>query len=376
MISFYIKRILLKIFLLYPINPRKIFFSSYEGQLIACNPKYIYEEMNKQFGNNRIYVWEWNKATGKHTNERNTIFVKHNSVKYVYHVMTSKILITNTGISACFPLRKKQLSINTWHGAGCYKKVGKDLSSTDMEKYRKRCYFAEKNTTYYLSGCGAWTKVFSEAVFSSPEKFLAIGSPRIDMLINGVSDEYKKIIKKKLNIKSRLVLYAPTYRGDRDTPEKASCPIDVEKVLEAMKNKFGGEWIFGYRCHYATASHFKSLNNSIDLSWYEEMQDILVVAESLISDYSSVIWDYSFTGKPCFLYCYDLEQYTDERDFYLPIKRWHFPISKNMDELISDIDSFDADLFKRGMQQHHEELESYEYGNATKRVVDIISNYR
>ena len=100
------------------------------------------------------------------------------------------------------------------------------------------------------------------------------------------------------------------------------------------------------------------------------------MCSSDLSDYSSVIWDYSFTGKPCFLYCYDLERYTDERDFYLPIKRWHFPISKNMDELIRDIDSFDAVLFEKGMQQHHEELDSYEHGDATEKVVNIISNYR
>lgn len=376
MFSFYFKRTLLKLFLVFPVKPRKIFFSSYEGQLIACNPKYIYDEMKKRFGNNRVYIWDYNKVTEKQINEENIIFVKHNSVKYIYHVMTSKILITNTGISPCFPLRKTQLSINTWHGAGCYKKVGKDLSSTDIKSYKKYCCYMEKNITYYLSGCGAWTKVFSEAVFSSPEKFLAVGSPRIDILLNRVSDEYKKKIKEKLTLKNRLVLYAPTYRGDRDTPEKASCPIDVERLLAAMKQKFGGDWIFGYRCHYATASHFKNINNSIDLSWYEEMQDILMVSDSLISDYSSVIWDYSFTGKPCFLYCYDLEQYTDERDFYLPIKRWHFPISKNMDELIRDIESFDAVLFEKGMQQHHEELDSYEHGDATEKVVNIISNYR
>ena len=70
MFSFYFKRTLLKLFLVFPVKPRKIFFSSYEGQLIACNPKYIYDEMKKRFGNNRVYIWDYNKVTEKQINEK------------------------------------------------------------------------------------------------------------------------------------------------------------------------------------------------------------------------------------------------------------------------------------------------------------------
>ena len=332
----YFARFILKLFYIFKVNTKKVFFSSYEGASISCNPKYIYKELYKKYGDNLIYVWESNKDRNVLVGSDRVIYVKHNSISYIYHVMTSKIIISNTGITASFPLRKNQLSINTWHGAGCYKKVGIDYEE-NLEQYKKRRMIAEKNITYYLSGCKAWTKVFSQAVISDEKKFLPIGSPRVDYLINDASPSEKERIKKILNIHKNIVLYAPTYRGERDIPEDAVCPLDVEKLLTSLVKRFGGEWIFGYRCHYATASKFKNTPDSIDLSSYEDMQELLVAADVLISDYSSSIWDFSFTGNPCFLYCYDLDLYIEDRDFYIPIMDWHFPVSRNMNELCEQI---------------------------------------
>lgn len=375
MIKVYIARLLLKLFFLIPINPKKVFFSSYEGGPISCNPKYIFKAIKSKYGNTLTYVWEWNKLSQKQLDSDRIIFVKHNSLSYIYHIMTAKVLISNTGISAVFPLRKTQLSINTWHGAGCYKKVGVDLAETNLKEYQKRCYYSEKNTTYYLSGCGEWTRVFSAAVLSNPQKFLPIGSPRNDMLINGISEHEKDSIKSRIGVSGKMVLYAPTYRGQRETPEEARCPLDVNQLLLSLQKRFGGQWIFAYRCHYATASQFKCLNNAIDLSWYDDMQELLAVTDVLITDYSSSIWDFSFTGKPCFLYCYDLNQYMDERDFYMPIKDWHFPVSENFDELIVQIETFDNNSFREGLKLHHIELMSYEHGDATHKVERLISKF-
>ena len=98
----------------------------------------------------------------------------------------------------------------------------------------------------------------------------------------------------------------------------------------------------------------------------------MLVSDVLISDYSSSVWEFSFTGKPCFLYCYDLKQYTDDRDFYIPIREWHFPVSETMDELIEQVEGFSEDDFHRGMEMHHNELGSYEKGNATKKVTEML----
>lgn len=373
MLKMYFARFVLKMFYIFRIDRNKIFFSSYEGAALSCNPKYIYLELRKRYGDKLTYVWELNDDNNR-VDKETIKYVKHNSLPYIFHVMTSKVIISNTGITADFPIRKSQLSINTWHGAGCYKKVGINLAETDILTYKKRRKYSEKNITYYLSGCEAWTRVFSKAVLSDEKKFLPLGSPRNDFLIKGLEENRKIEILNKLGINTKFVLYAPTYRGDRDTPEEAECPLDVDKILLSLCNRFGGEWVFAYRCHYATASLFKGNDKTIDLSGYEDMQELLAIADVLISDYSSSVWDFSFTGKPCFLYCYDLEQYTDERDFYMPIREWHFPVSTNMEELIDQIQEFVNDEFLKSMELHHSDLGSYENGKATNSVVELITN--
>lgn len=375
MLKLIVERTVLKLLWLFPVNRKKVFFSSYEGGPITCNPKYIFLALDKKHGDKIKYVWECNKTPSDIPTKTHITFVKHNTLTYIYHVMTSKVIITNSGISASFPLRKRQLSVNTWHGAGCYKKVGKDLSETNNDEYKKHRFYAEKNTSFYLSGCEAWTKVFSAAVYSDSQKFLQTGSPRIDYLLNNNTKEEKERIKRKIGINEKIVLYAPTYRGIRDTPDEAVCPIDVERVLSVLEYKFGGRWIFAYRCHYATASMFRKIDRTVDLSSYDDVQELLLVADVLISDYSSSIWDYSFTYKPCFLFCYDLNKYTEERDFYMPIKNWHFPISLEMDELVSDIKEFDNKQHRKNMELHHMELGSYEFGNATASVERLIEKW-
>ena len=103
------------------------------------------------------------------------------------------------------------------------------------------------------------------------------------------------------------------------------------------------------------------------------MQELLAVSDALITDYSSSIWDYSFTYKPCFLYCYDLASYKSERDFYIPIENWGFPIAENNSQLMNGILKFSYDLYLEKMKNHHKELGSYENGTATSTICDLIS---
>ena len=372
MIKVYLLRLFLRLFYFFPINKKKVFFSSYEGGSASCNPKYIYIALRKKHGDELRYVWEINDRQRSFLVNERIRAVKHNSLGYIYQIMTSGTIITNTEISPVFPLRKNQLGINTWHGAGCYKRAGIDYHETNNVEYIKRREYSEKNIKYYLSGCQAWTDVFSKAVVSDPHKFLGIGSPRIDYLLNGLDDKSYSAIKDSIGVEKKIVLYAPTYRGGRGLPEESRCPLNVESLLRKLSDRFGGQWVFAYRCHYATASTFKDLEDSVDLSGYEDMQELLAVADILISDYSSSIWDYSFTGKPCFLYCYDLADYEAERDFYIPIEKWHFPVSRNETELHECISSFTEASFIEGMRLHHSELGSFENGMATDEVIKII----
>ena len=369
MIRLFFIRLMIKLFYLFPINRRKVFFSSFEGKSMACNPKYIYNRLIKQHGDRLIYIWEFNGSQPKEVKT-----VRHNSLGYIYHIMTAKAIITNTGISAVFPLRNKQVCINTWHGSGAYKKVGRDIDAKINGTSDYMMKLSNKSTDYFISGCQKFTEVMSNAIMLEKEKFLPIGMPRNDFLVAGDGYDIEEI-KRKANIPNgkKIVLYAPTFRGTTGQAVNEALKMDVQRVLSALSSRFGGEWIFAYRCHYHVKSAFANEPNNIDLSQFEDMQELLAVSDVLISDYSSSIWDYSFTYKPCFLFCYDLVNYEKERDFYVPIEKWGFPIALNNEELIQSILGFDEKKYVEDMTNHHSDLGSYESGNATKDICDLLS---
>ena len=360
-------RFLLKIFYIFPVNKRKVFFSSFEGKSIACNPKYIYEYMKEQ-NYDLKYIWECNNRKGKG-------YVKHNSLGYIFHILTSKYVISNNSVSPVLPIRrKKQIVVNTWHGAGAYKKIGKYVDSkvngTDMDRQR----MINAQTTCFFAGSKMWSEVVSDSIDFLVEKFIPTGMARNSIFYKDID---KIALKKKFGFDAdtHVCLYAPTFRGNTgESRDENYAGLDAERVVKALEKRFGGKWVFATRCHYHT--HSQKLANSIDLSSAEDMQELLVFVDMLISDYSSSIWDFCLTLKPCILYCYDLDKYKSERDFYVPIEEWGFPIANDLESLIKVIENFDKKDFKEKMLKHQKDQGSYEGIDAPKKAVEYLFNYK
>ena len=112
--------------------------------------------------------------------------------------------------------------------------------------------------------------------------------------------------------------------------------------------------------------------NIIDVSAYPDMQEVMIVSDILITDYSSSMWDYSFLKRPGFLFIPDLESYLNERDFYTPIETWPFPFAKNNKDLQSLILNFDENTNLAKIQSHLDSLGSYEIGTASKQIAQLL----
>ena len=102
------------------------------------------------------------------------------------------------------------------------------------------------------------------------------------------------------------------------------------------------------------------------------MQELLLISDVLITDYSSSIWDFSLTGKPAFLFTPDLDAYTGERDFYTPIDSWPYPYSEDMDGFVKLIEAYDAQASEEKIRAHHQKLGNCESGAAAKACADRI----
>ncbi len=361
----YTLRCVLKIFYIFPIKKRRILFSSYEGRTYSCSPKYIFELLYQEFGSLYEYVWGVNDKTLL-PHKYNVIVVKYLSFKFLFYSMTSKIIINNVGIEPILPKRKSQIFINTWHGGGAYKK-GKP-----NEKYLRT--LRSKMTDYVLSSCRRFSEIVSQESFLDIDesKVLPIGMPRNDLFFKG--EQYQEIRNRICQIygldKNKiLVLYAPTHRGTNHFKQSFNGINDEKEITDIIKCKFKKDAILLYRAHLETSF---LIQGAVNVSDYPDMQELLVAVDILITDYSSSIWDYSLTYKPCFLFTPDLHQYIQDVGFYTPIDLWPYPSVLTMDDLCSNIRNYEESAAIEKIKNHHALLGSYETGTATEQVCSVI----
>lgn len=316
-----------------------------------------------------------------HPNLTKTSFVKFNSLSYFLAVMTSRVCVTNSGGLSYIPLRSSQFVINTWHGGGAYKKCGIHCYE-DTSLFRKDLKLSADQYDVFLSTNQRFTDVISEAFCIPKELFWEIGMPRNDFLIRYNSEEAqdrRARIRKELSLgnEDRLVLFAPTYRKVDDNYFKESIAIpygiDVSRVRNALKKRFGGNWTFGFRLHPCVVNQVGfPAEESVDLSDYEDMQDLLLAADAMINDFSSSMWDYMLTGKPSFLFAVDLDHYIDTTDVYTPVSEWPFSLARDNDALESNILAFDKEAYKAACRNHYVNLEGCESGCATEKTGEKI----
>ena len=253
--ALHITRFLMKIFWIVPIDPKRVFFSAYEGKQYSCNPKAIYEGMlnNRAFEDYSI-VWEINNPDSIKVKEGNlkVQLVKHNSLKYFYEIFHSKYIVTNSGLSARIPLRKSQVNINTWHGGGAFKRVGYAMN----EKFRDDSQYLKVSmdqTSYFVSSSRIFSEVMKESLRIDPNKFFPSGMPRNDIFFDPKRmNEVNVRVRKELGIPENnyLVLYAPTYKGSVGKDTTNSIPFNVSRIINVIESKFDKRVSFCVRTHY------------------------------------------------------------------------------------------------------------------------------
>ena len=249
--------------------------------------------------------------------------VRRDSLMYYLYLFSSKVVISNAGFRKFIPKRKEQIWLETWHGGGAYKKLNNDDKS---DKYKEKLrLLVNSDIDIHLSSCRKFMLDFGEECYIPPKVFLTSGLPRNDLFFydfNLITEKVKK--KYGVGKNTLIVMYAPTWRDDG---RQIQADIFNSKLVNVIKNKFKKEVIFLYRGHY-----FKNdclIKNIIDVSEYDDMQELLCAADILITDYSSCMWDFSLMFKPCFVYANDINKYKQERDFYTPIAEWPFPIAQD-----------------------------------------------
>lgn len=380
----YYKKIITRIILfplkLMPVNKNRVLLINDMSPHYNDNLKYIGDELRKRNKDLELIYAGYSLDCVEILKEKQIKPVELNSLEYFIYGMTSRVLVTNSGGISYLPLNRNQYVLNTWHGGGAYKKMGIDTYE-DTPMFRKDMALASRETDVLLTTCKRFKYAYCKAMLELPEKFWDIGMPRNDILKNGDKEKREKIRRELgLGPEDRLVLFAPTYRKQNDDyfddSIAISYGIDEMRICNALKERFGGNWIFAYRYHpcIVNKQNIDSSNNVIDLTDYDDMQELLLAADVLINDFSSSMWDFMLTGKPCFIFAKDLQHYIKTTDLYTPVSEWPFSIAESNEELVENIKIFNEKSYAVDCKRHYDLLEGCETGEATKIVCDWIES--
>ncbi|WP_160722259.1 CDP-glycerol glycerophosphotransferase family protein [Bacillus sp. USDA818B3_A] len=373
----FIKRMIalaiIHVFNCFPIKANKIFIFSYYGNQYGCNPKYISEYILKNYPNKQFdIVWSFNDIRNKH--QINGIRItKTMSLRYFYELCTSKVIVTNFRTTDLFIKRKSQYYIQTWHSSLRLKKIEKDAESSLSNEYIRMAKRDSQKCDLLLSGCKLSTEIFKRAFWYKGD-IIELGTPRNDIFFQDISVLKRKILN-DLNIPfdAKLVLYAPTFRKDESLDVY---DINYEIVSKKLKEKFGGEWVILVKLHphlIAKSNQLTFTQNVIDATAFDDIQELLSISDILISDYSSLMFDFAITQRPCFLYVPDLKNYIKtERDLYFDIQALPFISAYSNKDLGDKIEAFDYEKYKKDLTKFLERIGSFEDGKASGKLLKHI----
>lgn len=373
LISIYVIRVFLFIFYVFHINKKKIVFISSGGISYNCNPYAIYQYLHNKYPGDYDFYW-YSKTMSRKGLTNTDHLLKDRSLSYVYHMLTAGVIITNNVVQAILPLRRKQIVINTWHGGGLFKKVllPKEAGRFYADHLSK---LHNKNCSIFLASSEAFATQAVRKTFNFRGKILNSGMPRNDIFF-GETSFISYQVKKFYDIapSDGIVLYAPTYRGSVLNSKHnwfRENAFDIPLLLQTLEKKYHKKFHLMFRAHKGIEEIITGFD-CIDVSGYREMQELLVVADVFITDYSSSLWDFSFTYKPCFIYGPDIDEYAKFPGFETDPYKWPFPIAKDDEELVKNITNFDSSIYKKKVEEYHRLYNSYDKGTATKQVVEYI----
>lgn len=375
-------------YVLFPIDNKMIFFESFNGNSFSCSPKAIYNYLisHDEYKDYK-FIWAFKDLEKDHIkNNKNTIIVKSKSFKYYYYLSKSKYWIVNSLLDLSVIKKSKQVYVQCWHGTPL-KKLRCDINVTGgvlntKEEVIKRNNLDVKKIDYFISPSKYATSKFISAFnlkeLNKEKIIIEKGYPRNDKLINYNNNDIEKI-KKDLNIPTdkKIILYAPTFRDDEHTSGVGytyKLNIDFDSLQKELKN-----YIILFRAHYFIANSFefdKYKDFIYDVSKYDDINDLYIISDLLITDYSSVFFDYAILERPIIFYMYDYDNYKNNlRDFYIDLKELPGPIVKDEKDLVTLIKEKN-NKYKNMYSSFNKKFNPYEDGKSTQRVVKEILKWK
>lgn len=360
-----------------PKKQNLVIFESFHAKQYSDSPRAIYEYMKEYHSDYRL-LWSVDRQAENMFKEFGVPYIRRFTIRWFLTFPRAKYWVNNVRLPGWMPKPEDTVYVQTWHGTPL-KKLGIDIDEIHMPgtstSTYKRNFITEARKWDYLVSPNAYSTEIFRRAFHYPGKIIESGYPRNDILTNH-SAALAETIKEKLGIpaEKKVMLYAPTWRDD-EFYAKGKYRFEFQFDLDNWKKEFGEDWVLLSRMHYLVAENFDFSAHEgtvYDASAYPDIRDLYLISDLLITDYSSVFFDFAILDRPIIFFMYDLETYRDQlRGFYIDIEEAPGPIVETQEELFKAINELkDSDVrMNPKFSVFKNKFSSLEDGDATKRVV-------
>jgi len=378
----------------HPIAQSCILYNSYVGAGMICNPYGIFRELlnQKSFaGYTHIWVISEKQELGRLRQEYrqypNVRFISRHKNKgkgYAKYMATAKYIVENTSFPFYFSKREGQVAINTWHSI-TVKTLGFDMPNGKVGTRNMLRSFLQCD--YIVSPNAFMTDIFRNSFKLQglyEGTIIEEGHPRNDLLLKSdPAHVRKKLADRGIRIdgSKKVILYAPTWRGGSISDVASNfreCVQSYKELHKALSKKFSSEYQIIIKPHHLVYKQLTRQDKS-EMQYVPQSIDtneLLSIVDVLISDYSSIYFDFMLTNRPIVFYIPDLEQYKKERDVYFKPEELPGPVAVNVDEICNIIDNLEQEIVS--YKETYTAIKNWacrlDDGNANKRIIDAIFN--
>lgn len=369
-----------------PIENNWILYESFFGKGMICSPYAIFKSfMERQDFSQYLHIWsvsvesELERLQKKFEKIDNVKFVLRKSLEYTKYLAKCKYLINNDNFFYFFIKRNEQVYINTWHGIPM-KKLGYDVPDGILAQHNSFRNFLM--TDYIL----AWNRHMGEVFMSAymlndiyQGKIVLEGCPRNDNTLNSDPNEIKNKLQEAgvtVSPNKKLVLYAPTFRGTNLQVAKS----DYEQVKEFLKQLShllpDGEYQILYKPHHLIYDQIQKegIKDENVIPSYFDANEIMSITDILISDYSSIYFDFLITDRPIIFFVPDEEEYQEYRGLYFNTEKLPGAVCRTVDQVAEGIKRAETHLADYG-EVHRRFKEwacCYDDGKVSERILDCM----
>lgn len=369
-----------------PIAEKTVFYDAFSGLGVLDSPRAIFKNLLKRedfrdythvFAINDMKTARDNMAEFQHLS--NVKFVKRRSAEYAKYVCTAKYLICNSSLLPFFGRRPEQVYLETWHGVPSkvmgFERPGQRVGAT---MYAEHNFL---NATHLVAANGfTGERMFKKAYMLDglyEGELLNEPLPRTDLLVNTTRQEaLNKLKTAGIYTDKKIVVYAPTWKGklynqlDYDLDE-------LKNAVKLLKDRIDtSKYEVFLRVHYFVYNEVAKDEElrKISIPFTVDTDEMLAATDILISDYSSIFFDFLSTRRPILFYVPDIDDYTENRGLYIPMEKMPGPAHRTLDGIAESINHIDE--VQKEYRDRYEAMRAWcsskEDGHAADRIIDAV----